>query len=116
MATQTSGSSLLLTIAIDGGIQFAFYLISAAFKTEVVYDLSGALTYIVCILVALLYRPDPLVFLSFRQIIASIGVLIWSSRLGFTLFLRVLRVGEDKRFEKLKGNPLLFLVPWFFQP
>lgn len=29
--------------------------------------------------------------------------------------MRILRTGEDKRFEKLKTSPILFAVPWFLQ-
>jgi hypothetical protein len=31
------------------------------------------------------------------------------------LFLRILKTGDDKRFDKLKTNPLVFAVPWFMQ-
>lgn len=53
--------------------------------------------------------------LAARQIIAAVFVLIWCSRLGSMLFLRILRTGDDKRFDKLKKNPWIFAVPWFMQ-
>lgn len=113
----TVGNSLLATFVIDLGVQFVFYIGSAIAKSELLYDFSGSLTYIACILSALLWRQDVqnLSNLSSRQVIAAIGVLVWCSRLGIMLFTRILRVGEDKRFEKLKGNPLTFAIPWSMQ-
>jgi steroid 5-alpha reductase family enzyme len=102
---------LLLVFLVDAGIQILFYVVSAALHTEKLYDLSGALTYIACTLVALLARDDPLIP---RQIIAAALTLVWCSRLGYFLFRRVLRV-EDKRFDSLKTNPLKFMIPWFLQ-
>ena len=90
-------SSLLVTFLIDFGIQLVFFLVSAFLQTEKFYDLSGALTYQSCVLVALLWRQngDTLTALTARQIIAATGVLLWSARLGTFLFIRVLRT-EDK--------------------
>lgn len=90
-------SSLTITFLIDFGIQLIFYIASALLKTEKFYDLSGSLTYQTCILVALLWRHngDTLGSLTSRQIIAAVGVLIWATRLGTFLFIRVLKT-EDK--------------------
>ena len=89
--------SLLITFCLDFAIQLVAYIISAALQTERFYDLSGSLTYVTCILVALLsrYFGDSIQSLSSRQIIAAVMVLVWSIRLGVFLFQRVLRV-EDK--------------------
>ncbi|KAJ3210187.1 hypothetical protein HK099_008352, partial [Clydaea vesicula] len=113
------GRSLLITLIIDFGIQTLFYVGSAISKSELVYDLSGMLTYIACILTALLLRAqavgNDVSRLHLRQIIAAILVLIWTIRLGLMLFLRILRTGEDKRFETLKQNRIKFFIPWFLQ-
>ncbi|KAI8924801.1 hypothetical protein BC831DRAFT_463672 [Entophlyctis helioformis] len=116
MSLPIVGSSLLITLAIDAGIQLAAYAVSAIMQTERFYDLSGALTYQTCTLVALLWRQggESLTQLSFRQVIAAIMVLLWSTRLGFFLFKRVLRV-EDKRFDKYKTNPIAFFMPFAIQ-
>lgn len=37
------------------------------------------------------------------------------SRLGVYLFSRVLKEGHDRRFDKVRGNPKLFLVYWTLQ-
>ncbi|KAI8901545.1 hypothetical protein BC833DRAFT_614092 [Globomyces pollinis-pini] len=112
------GSSLLISFLLDFGIQFVFFVISAILKTERFYDLSGAITYISCVLVAMIYRPNDtingVINLSVRQLILGIMVLIWSSRLGIFLFMRVLK-HTDKRFDELKTNPVKFVIPWVLQ-
>ncbi|KAI8911725.1 hypothetical protein EDD86DRAFT_245986 [Gorgonomyces haynaldii] len=117
IASTAVGSSLLVTFLIDFGIQLVFYIYSAINKTERFYDLSGALTYQACILVALLYRQggESLSTLGYRQIVTSVLGLVWCTRLGWFLFERVTRVGEDKRFEELKQDPAKFAIPWFLQ-
>ncbi|KAJ3078742.1 hypothetical protein HK102_004270 [Quaeritorhiza haematococci] len=117
------GRSLLTTFLIDFAIQFVFYVFAAVYQTEKYYDLSGALTYFTCTLVALLYRhlpsdtspPNSISSLSPRQIIAATFVLIWCSRLGSFLFLRIRRTKNDERFDKLKKNPFTFAIPWILQ-
>jgi steroid 5-alpha reductase family enzyme len=109
-------TSLFYTFIIDASIQILFFLISAFLKTEKFYDFSGSITYQACILVALLWRHngDTPSQLTARQIIAATCVLLWCTRLGIFLFIRVLKT-EDKRFEDLKQNALKFAVPWFLQ-
>ncbi|KAJ3116430.1 hypothetical protein HDU96_009687 [Phlyctochytrium bullatum] len=123
MSFSSVGSSLLTTFLVDFGIQLVFYVISAALATEILYDLSGALTYATCVLVALLWRrdntfdpavPNPISSLSPRQIIVTVLVLAWCARLGGFLFLRVLRT-PDKRFDDLKSNFVKFSIPWILQ-
>ncbi|KAH6568065.1 hypothetical protein BASA60_008772 [Batrachochytrium salamandrivorans] len=59
-------------------------------------------------------RVEPLSALGFRQILCASCVLLWSLRLGFFLYKRVLKV-EDKRFDKFKITPLAFIIPFFIQ-
>jgi steroid 5-alpha reductase family enzyme len=96
IAPTTVGSSLLVTFLIDAGIQLVFYIISASFNTEQLYDLSGALTYQLCTLIALLCPPPTYAPASpsFRQILVTVLVMVWSLRLGIFLFMRVLRIPD----------------------
>ncbi|KAJ3251886.1 hypothetical protein HDU77_005547 [Chytriomyces hyalinus] len=116
--TTTAGRSLGITLAVDFGIQLVFYIYSAARQTETLYDLSGSLTYIVCVLVALLLRDNgdvnAISSLHPRQIVAAALVLIWALRLGSFLFMRVQK-HADRRFDTLKTNPVQFAIPWSLQ-
>ncbi|KAJ3258200.1 hypothetical protein HK103_004018 [Boothiomyces macroporosus] len=104
-------SSIILTLIIDAGIQVFFYLISAALKTEKLYDLAGSLTYITCVIVAMANRNDGI---AARQLIMGIFTLVWALRLGSYLFMRVLK-HSDSRFADLKKSPIKFAIPWFLQ-
>ena len=115
MAPTQEGRSLAITLGVSFGIQLVFYIISAPLKTEKLYDISGSLTYLACVLIALFVRQEPISLLSDRQIIAASFVVVWTLRLGIYLFKRVLREGKDARFDELKTQPLRFAVPWFLQ-
>ncbi|KAJ1549362.1 hypothetical protein HK405_004630 [Cladochytrium tenue] len=127
MATRV-GRSLLLALVVDAAVQVAFFAVSAAAgRTEVLFDLSGALTYLACVVVTALV-PDPfggggagedegsgaVRSLAVRQIIVAVFVVVWCARLGGFLFVRVLRT-PDKRFDGLKKNFLAYSVPWALQ-
>ena len=42
-------------------------------------------------------------------------IFAWACRLGTFLFMRVLKEGQDKRFDKARDSPATFLVFWSLQ-
>jgi steroid 5-alpha reductase family enzyme len=54
-------------------------------------------------------------FLVLLHLFLSLLVTIWTVRLGAFLLFRVLRVGEDSRFAKVKYQPLRFFIFWTVQ-
>ncbi len=80
-------------------------------QTEHFYDLTGAATYVSVTVLALVLtgRRDVM------ALVAAAMVLIWCLRLGITLFRRVRRDGEDKRFRTIKIKPLRFFGAWTTQ-
>ncbi|KAI9020337.1 hypothetical protein DFJ74DRAFT_699423 [Hyaloraphidium curvatum] len=112
-----ANSTLLTVLIVDAGIQLVFYIHAALAKTEKFYDLSGALTYLSCMLVSLLVRPEgqTLDGIAGRQIMASVLMAVWCIRLGGFLFMRILRTKDDKRFDELKKDPIQFAIPWSLQ-
>ncbi|TPX61290.1 hypothetical protein PhCBS80983_g01222 [Powellomyces hirtus] len=111
------GDSLLTSLYIDIGIQALAFAVSAPLKTERFYDLSGSLDFLICTLVALLWRragTDRVADLAPRQIVVAVLVITWAVRLGGFLALRVAKT-EDKRFEAYKQNPIKFAPVWFMQ-
>jgi len=80
-------------------------------KTEKYYDLTGSLTYISTISLAVfLSAPISLV----GWIIAAM-VMVWAIRLGSFLFMRIKRDKHDKRFDEIKTNGFRFLLTWTLQ-
>ena len=83
--------------------------------TERFYDFTGATTYIIVILRSL-FKSNSINASSWRQIIASTFVLLWSLRLGSFLFTRITQEkGIDSRFAKIKTDKYRFAVAWTLQ-
>ena len=99
------------TIAGVFGVQWLAFLPSFALRTERVYDLVGSGTYIgsMILAAALSGRADP------RGLLLVGMVVVWATRLGSFLFLRVLRAGKDDRFREIKQSFARFLAAWTIQ-
>lgn len=114
----SQGGSTIGTIPVFliGGI-FAFvvnwlaFIPASIFQTEKYYDLTGSITYIT-VVAAACWLSAPL---DLRAMIAALMVVIWAGRLGTFLFRRIGNDGKDVRFDKIKTNPLRFLVTWTLQ-
>jgi steroid 5-alpha reductase family enzyme len=91
-------------------IQWIVFIPSLINKTERFYDLTGSLTYISLVVVAL-FLSQP----GIRSLLLGSLVLIWALRLGSFLFGRVQRAGEDRRFREIKTSFTRFLLAWTIQ-
>ncbi len=92
-------------------IQWIAFVPAYIYQTERYYDLVGSLTHLSVVACALLlgYAADP------RSILLALLIAIWAVRLGTFLFARVRADGFDRRFSKLKPNPVRFLMAWTTQ-
>ncbi|MDG2491218.1 MAG: DUF1295 domain-containing protein [Flavobacteriaceae bacterium] len=95
-------------------IQLVVFLISYALKTEHYYDLTGGITYISVVLYTV-YQKNLTGELDLRSIVLGSLILIWAARLSSFLFLRVKKVGKDRRFDKIKTNFTRFMLAWTLQ-
>tara|TARA_S200000501_G_scaffold286427_1_gene270848 strand:- start:1707 stop:2546 length:840 start_codon:yes stop_codon:yes gene_type:complete len=77
------------------------------YKTEKFYDITGSISYITITLYVLISTYNGIMNLG--NIILSSLIIIWTSRLGTFLFLRIKKAGEDKRFREIKKS-----FSWFF--
>ncbi len=92
-------------------INWLIFIPSNAAKTERYYDLTGSVTYVTVILVALVLSGD----LDARALIVAAMVIIWAVRLGTFLFRRIRKDGRDGRFDEIKTSPLRFFMTWTIQ-
>jgi steroid 5-alpha reductase family enzyme len=92
-------------------INWVVFVPSSRAKTEKYFDLTGSVTYLAVIVVALLLSDD----LDTRAVIAAAMVAVWALRLGSFLFRRVRRDGRDGRFDEIKLDPLRFFMTWTLQ-
>lgn len=100
----------LKILAVDMGVQWVAWGVSAALKTERFYDLTGSATFI-----ALSYLSQQWSKGFNRQMIQSNMVMAWAFRLGSYLFTRIIKDGKDKRFDNVRDNPLRFFSFWTIQ-
>ena len=98
--------------AICAGIGFFLHWLvfipSYYYQTEHYFDLTGSLSYISAVTVAVVMHP----LLDLRGLLIAVLVAIWAIRLGSFLFLRVKRAGQDRRFTELKKRFWRYLFTW----
>ncbi|CAF1563058.1 unnamed protein product [Rotaria magnacalcarata] len=104
------GLQLGKLIGIDFAIQFLGWALSVKFRTERHFDLTGSLTFILLTYLSRNKRRSTL-----RQNIQSSCVFFWALRLGAFLFYRILKVGKDSRFDRMRNNPTRLLITWMIQ-
>lgn len=111
--SRTVGSIAVFAICglIAYAINWAVFVPSNRAKTEQYFDLTGSVTYLTVIAVALALSGE----LDARAIIVGIMVCVWAIRLGSFLFRRVRRDGRDGRFDRIKTDPLQFFMTWSLQ-
>ena len=113
---EVAGVPLMLACAgLAFFVQWLIFVPSYIFQTEHYYDLTGSLTYLAVITLALLASSASLAEAAPRSILLSAMVFIWALRLGPFLFRRVKRAGKDGRFDEIKPIWSRFLVTWTLQ-
>ncbi len=110
-SVEFAGWPLFAVCALLGFVvQWVVFIPSYLAQTEHYFDLTGSLTYITLVIIALVYgNNDP------RSLLLGGVVLIWAGRLGSFLFLRIRRAGRDPRFDAIKVLFPRFLTTWSLQ-
>ena len=98
-------------VALTFIIQWIVFIPSFLNKTEHFFDLTGSLTFISVVLITLMLLPEIYV----RDIVIALLVVIWATRLGSFLFIRVKKDGGDGRFTIMKTKFWWFLMTWNIQ-
>ena len=106
-----TGTLFLLCAFLSFAINWLVFIPSAIARSEKFYDLTGSITYLTMIGVAVSLAPS----LDLRAKLAAAAVAIWCLRLGLFLFARIQQDGHDRRFAEIKVNPLRFLAAWSIQ-
>ena len=101
-----------LAVVLAFVINWVAFVPSVRARTERFYDLTGSITYVSVIAVALLLGPGGG---GVRTPLLGLLVVVWAVRLGTFLFTRVLADGNDRRFDTIKTRPVSFLATWTLQ-
>jgi steroid 5-alpha reductase family enzyme len=92
-------------------IQWLVFIPAYKFQTEKFFDITGGITYITLVVLAVLLSPK----LDVRSILLALLVAIWALRLGTFLFTRIQKAGKDDRFDEIKPLFFRFLNVWTIQ-
>lgn len=100
-----------LCIAAAYAAQWIAFAPALLLKTERHFDLVGSATFVGAIGFAYASRDA----FDARSLLITTLVVIWATRLGTFLFLRIRRDGFDRRFARLKTAAIPFLMTWTLQ-
>ena len=100
-----------LCIILAFAIQWIAFIPAFVNQTETFYDLTGSITYITVITVAVVLSPQ----VDARSYLLLAIVIVWAIRLGTFLFRRIRAAGSDRRFDKIKPSFARFLLAWTLQ-
>jgi steroid 5-alpha reductase family enzyme len=100
-------TSLLISLAI----QLFFFVFAASFKSDKVTDLSYGLSFVILAWYLLITKNQ---YQPLAVLVTSL-ITLWGLRLAGYLFIRILKIKKDKRFDGIRENPLKFAAFWFFQ-
>lgn len=98
-------------VALAFIIQWIAFVPAHRLQTEKFFDLTGSISYISVVLLALLLIPT----VDGRAWLLAGMVIVWAVRLGAFLFRRILAAGEDRRFREIKTSFARFLLTWTLQ-
>jgi steroid 5-alpha reductase family enzyme len=91
-------------------VQWLVFMHAWKNRTEKFFDLTGSLTYLTVLGMALaLGNGEP------RSLLIALLVAIWAMRLGSFLFRRVSEDGHDRRFNQIKNSFSTFFMTWTLQ-
>ncbi|XP_072553383.1 uncharacterized protein [Salminus brasiliensis] len=105
------GVTLAKCAAVDLGVQGLGWALAAAMKTEQFYDLAGSSTFILLAHLSRIWGGTQ----HLRQNVQTGLVTAWALRLGTFLFLRIIKEGQDRRFNNVRDSPGVFFVYWTLQ-
>lgn len=100
-----------LCAAIAFGLNWLVFVHAYAAQTERFFDLTGSVTYVALVTVALALTDEARP----RAWLIAAMVVVWAGRLGSFLFARIRRDGSDTRFDALKPSFARFWMTWTLQ-
>jgi steroid 5-alpha reductase family enzyme len=100
-----------LSVGLVYLIQWLVFIPSYLLQTEKFFDLTGSITYISVITIAVFFSIGA----DGRSILLWALVVIWAIRLGTFLFRRIRKAGKDDRFDEIKPSFIRFLNVWTIQ-
>ncbi|CAL1544863.1 unnamed protein product [Lymnaea stagnalis] len=104
-------NNLAICAIVTVAMQFIFFLIACTCKFDKVTDFAGGTNFVVLAVMTFLIAWT----FSTRQIIVTVFIIVWGLRLSGYLLYRIIKIGEDNRFDDKRENCLKFAGFWTFQ-
>lgn len=101
---------IIWLLALSIGINLLLFLFAYYEQTDKLTDIAYSISFLAVGMIA--YAASAMTFVN---LIAMIMVILWSVRIGTFLFTRILRIGEDKRFNSIRKSFKKFGMFWLAQ-
>ncbi|XP_024545862.1 uncharacterized protein LOC9660991 [Selaginella moellendorffii] len=111
MANAIDPNFLALTAIITILYQGLFFAIAATFKFDKVTDFAGSTNFVLLAFLTAVINGTWFT----RQIVLTLLVFVWGTRLAAFLLIRILKWGEDRRFDDKRNNLGAFAIFWIMQ-
>lgn len=109
-ATVGPVSVVVMCAAVAYAVNWVAFVPAYLGQTERFYDLTGTLTYLTVVVLALVLGGG-----GARPVLLAALIAVWAVRLGSFLVARIAKDGSDGRFDDIKPRPLRFLMTWTMQ-
>ncbi|KAJ3819111.1 DUF1295-domain-containing protein [Lentinula raphanica] len=102
---------LAITVLVTTVYQLLGFAIAWTFQFDKITDFTGGSNFFILALLTLLIGNE----FHARNIVASVLVMVWATRIAGFLLFRVLKTGSDNRFDEIRSNFFKFLGFWIGQ-
>jgi len=104
-------NNLAICAIVTVAMQFSFFLVACTCKFDKVTDFAGGTNFVVLAVLTFFLAGT----YQWRQILVTVCVVLWGLRLSGYLLYRIIKIGEDDRFDDKRSQPLKFAIFWIFQ-
>ena len=108
---ESDTNNLAICAIVTIVMQFSFFLVACTCKFDKVTDFAGGTNFVVLAVLTMVLAGT----YHWRQILVTVFVIIWGLRLSGYLLYRIIKIGEDKRFDDKRSDPIKFAIFWIFQ-
>lgn len=104
-------NNLAICAIVTVAMQFIFFIVACSCKFDKVTDFAGGTNFVVLAVLTFCLAST----WNWRQIMVTAFIVVWGLRLSGYLLYRIIKIGEDKRFDDKRENCLKFAGFWVFQ-
>ncbi|KAK3085598.1 hypothetical protein FSP39_005934 [Pinctada imbricata] len=104
-------NNLAICAIVTIAMQFSFFLVACTCKFDKVTDFAGGTNFVVLAVLTFFLAET----YNWRQIMVTVFIVLWGLRLSGYLLYRIIKIGEDNRFDDKRDSCVKFAGFWTFQ-